>query len=817
MSFIIWHYTKGIKFYLGTWKNFVWFVLYFFSVKRLFSTLFAPWRRSLLIKDWEGFHPIQALLFHLTSTYFRFFGGLVRLAVIFFGLIIALLAIILGAMLFSVWLLLPLAIIFSFFIVFKSSLVFIVLLSIFILIVFLSITGYLDSRKEKALEMNFSQINNSPMIERILKRAEITKEEWNVIDFSKEDFQAPLEKLLIEKDLSLDDFNQIIKWEVARDHVKTNRKRFWTKESLHKILPIGRYWNYGYTRILDRFSIDLSKSDNTKYSEVELINYSGESEKIDLAFSKNDQASLILLGRPGIGKQSIIHYLAKKVRRNNAHPVFLYKRLVLIDLGEALNMAVDSDQNPASFLDEIFHEATAAGNVILVIKNISRYFNQEVALYKEIPALLTRYLDYPSFRIMATSSVKEYHQYIENNENFIKNCKTIEVSEPKEEDVIFMLMQKFEKLEEQGIFLSYQTINEAVKKSSFLGKITPFPGRAVTLMEDVLTYWKNNPGKVIDAQLVNEVVTLKTGVSQGVIQSDEKEKLLNLESILHQRIIGQELAIKKIAQAIKQSRAEMGEGNKPVGSFLFLGPTGVGKTETAKALAEGYYGDEKRMIRFDMNEYQESDSASRLVGSVENKTPGSLTSKVKDNPFSLVLLDELEKAHPDVLDIFLRILDEGYAQDAFDEKISFHGNIIIATSNAGSSLIKELVEKETDSEKIKETLIDHLIKENIYKVEFLNRFDDVIFYEPFTAEGLKQVTMLMLTNFAQKIEKEKNIQIRYSEDVIDKVIQDGYDSIFGARSIRRYINDKIKTLIVDKILKEGLTKGGQILIKTEDL
>lgn len=816
MSILKWHYQNGIKFYLKVWKNFLWFVLYFFSVRRLFHTLFAPWRRSLLIKDWEGFHPIQALLFHITSGYFRFFGGLVRLAVIILGLAAYLLVILIGALTFLAWLLLPALIIFVIILFFQLPILALAILPFILLAIFLSIIGFHEASRKPVLEMDFEEIKNIPLINRILERANISKQEWEKIDFSG-DFQPALKKLLTQKDLDLKDFNEIMNWERAREHINRQNKKFWTKQSLKKTLPIGSCWNYGRTPLLDKFSIDLSKNDPTDYAEIELINYDKEMEMINLAFSKDSQSSLILLGRPGIGKQSIIHYLAKKIRRNSVHPCFLYQRIIRIDLKEVLNAAVDSNKNPASLLDEIFYQAATAGNVILFIENLAQYFDSDSKLYGEVPGLLAKYLDYPPFRLMATCSAKDYHRFIENNENIIKNCKSLEVSEPKKQDVAFMLIQRLDKLEQSKIFLSYQTIREIIEKSSFLGKIMPLPGRAITLMDEVITYWDNNQTGEITPQTVNQVIELKTGVPQGVIDKKEKEQLLNLEEVLHKRIVGQDHAIRKVAQAIKQSRTEMGEGNKPVGSFLFLGPTGVGKTETAKALAEAYYGNEQRMIRFDMNEYQNEDSAGRLIGDSQTNTPGSLVSKVKDNPFSLILLDELEKAYPDVLDIFLRILDEGYAVDAFDEKVSFHGNIIIATSNAGSALIKEMVENNEEPEKIEKRLVDHLIEKNIYKVEFLNRFDDVVFYEPFTPEQLRAVIRLMLNRLADRLREDKNISINFSKEVIEKIIEEGYRPIFGARSIRRYINDKIETIITDKILKGELNKGSEATITPEDL
>jgi ATP-dependent Clp protease ATP-binding subunit ClpA len=285
------------------------------------------------------------------------------------------------------------------------------------------------------------------------------------------------------------------------------------------------------------------------------------------------------------------------------------------------------------------------------------------------------------------------------------------------------------------------------------------------------------------------------------------------------RVINQEEAVSFLADAMRRTRAGVAEPGKPIGTFLFLGPTGVGKTETSKALAESYFGSEKRMIRLDMTEYQSLEAIDKLIGSPNGSEQGLLTNAIRENPFSLVLLDEIEKAHPNILNLFLQVLDEGRLTDNLGRTVSFRNSIIIGTSNAGAELIRKYVERKAGYAYsfFKKELQEHLLEEGIFRPEFLNRFDAVIVFMPLTRENLIDIALLMLKRLNKRLTQGKGIQFLVTKELAEKVAKLGYHPEFGARPMNRVIQDRIENKIAKQILEGNLRRGDVVEIKAQEI
>ena len=352
---------------------------------------------------------------------------------------------------------------------------------------------------------------------------------------------------------------------------------------------------------------------------------------------------------------------------------------------------------------------------------------------------------------------------------------------------------------------------------SFIQNV-PFPEKAISLLSEVLSYVSSHAliGNVVTQDHVTEVISKKTGIPLGRIEGEEKAKLLNMEELLHNRIIGQDQAVKHVAAALRRIRSGITERKRPIGTFLFLGPTGVGKTETAKALAAVYFGSDERMIRLDMTEYQEAASINRLIGNADTAAEAQFANAIRENPFSLVVLDELEKAHPNVMNLFLQILDEGRLTDAFEKKVSFKNTIIIATSNAGAEFIREYVKTGQNLSSIATRLLEHLMKSSIFKPEFLNRFDATIVFSPLTMDEVKQIAALMLRGLAARLEN-KGYVVTMEDALADEAAKRGFDQIFGARELRRFIQEKLENVIADRIIKGEYKEGDTISLTVTDL
>jgi ATP-dependent Clp protease ATP-binding subunit ClpA len=340
------------------------------------------------------------------------------------------------------------------------------------------------------------------------------------------------------------------------------------------------------------------------------------------------------------------------------------------------------------------------------------------------------------------------------------------------------------------------------------------------LSETAVEVRRRGAGSVLRDKDVMEVITEKTGIPLTDISSSEAEKLLNLEDKLHERVIGQFEAVRAVSAAIRRVRVGMKRENRPIGTFLFLGPTGVGKTELAKALAEAYYGSESAMIRLDMSEYQTVGSVEKLIGSSSDLSDtsggGILTEAVKRRPFSLILLDELEKANKNVLNLFLQVFDDGRLTDNLGRTVDFTNTIIIATSNAGSKVISKMViDKESSNERIFQMLEPYLLQS--FTPEFLNRFTAKIVFRSLSQKDVMAIARLQVNNLAYRLDKAQGIKLEVSDEALKKLSDLGYSAEYGARFLQRTIQEKVENLVAVKFLKGEIKRGDVFRIEKEDV
>jgi len=674
---------------------------------------------------------------------------------------------------------------------------------------------YLDSLKGEEGRFNETLSPDSQKV--ILEAAGIAqnrgKENITIEDIiiSQSKIDPIFRKHLIAGGLKTDDIENLTWWLETLEEKITERKKFWEWKNLIKKGSLAKNWAAGFTITLDQFSTDWTEVVKKRGLE-EIMGSDEEVMEMERILSQEGVHNVLLIGEPGTGRKSVIHALTQKLLFGQSLPELNYKRVVSLDIVSILTRFQSSGEVEA-VLEEIFQEVVSAGNIILVIDEFYSFISSPSGRSGsfDISPIILRYLPLPNFRIIGITSFLGLHLFIEKNPAILNFLSKVEVSDLTEKETIRLLENSVLSLEQKyKKFICYPTLRDIVKYSARYIHDVPFPKKAIDLLEEVMTYTvRYTKSKIVLPEYVSKLVSKKTDIPVGELELREREILLNLESLIHQRIINQEEAVKEISAALRRARADLTIRKGPMGCFLFLGPTGVGKTETAKALAEIYFGSENKIIRLDMSEFQNVIDIPRLLGSPEEE--GLFTTQVRERPFSLILLDEIEKAHPNILNLFLQVLDEGNLTDGLGRKIDFKNSIIIATSNAGYLVILEALKKDRAMPKIKDELLDFLFKEGIFRPEFINRFDAVIVFKSLTKENLLDIAELLLQKLKKNL-KEKEIEFIITQPLKEKITELGYHPIFGAREMRRVIQDKIENVLASALLSGQLKRGDRVEI-----
>lgn len=813
MNFFSWYFTAGILSVTKVAANYVRSVLHHYNLAGLLKTLFSPWKRDISFIP-KGLHPILWAEAFLNNIITRLLGAIVRMGVILWGLGVLLFIGIVVILVTTFALAAPFILLGGSFVIGQFFGI-VAGGTVFILATIVLIVQVLAWQRDSRKHIDFIQYpDQAPWRDRALLRLGVPPK-----SIDPETLASPAKRAAFFAVNRIFPEQVAAAWNIeGRSYARRElKRRFWDWENLKRDSRIGKYWSYAYTPHLDHYVSDLSEADFSTYRDQEWIGRENVLEMLTLTLSRPTDSSALLVGPPGIGKRSLIHALARRIRENHfTERAIDESRLLVLDMGQAISDAHAEGIDPKGMLRSLFNEAVYAGNVVLVIENIDLFLNPESDLC--VSDVLNDYLALPSCRIIGLLTPEAYQTLGRGQIPALKYFETIVVPEPTKDETIDIMVETFRTLERRRPVFTVRGLQSIVDGAERYNWERPFPERAIDLAQEILLFWEKQPDVAfIDRPTVEDFLEMKSGIPMGEASEGEREKLLNLEALLHERIIGQDEAITQISEAFRKARVGLGNDKKPIGSFLFLGPTGVGKTETAKALAAVYFNDPDRMVRLDMSEFQTPQSIEELIGSAEMNVPGRMTTLIREHPYTILLLDELEKVYPPALDLFLQILDEGYVTDGFGRKVNFRNTIVIATSNAGADRIHQATAAGQTMGELKDELIEMIISQGIFRPEFLNRFDGVILFNSLTPSEMEEVTAQKLRAFAEKLYTEKRIRINFTPEAIRAIVERGYEREFGVRSINRYISDVVEDAIVKRLLAGTLTEGAEITFTDQDL
>ncbi len=569
----------------------------------------------------------------------------------------------------------------------------------------------------------------------------------------------------------------------------------------HRVM--NRAWTARPTPILDRYSDDLT--DLARAERVGfLIGHEQEYRSLVDILSRSAKPNVMLIGEPGSGKESIISHLAFNIVKDTVPDPLFDKRLVSLSISE---LSSGSDPQELSLrAAAILREILAARNIILYIPDIHNLFKTGGNGYMTVADIFLPAISGDAFQVIGSTYPKEMKQYIEDHPDFAHVFEPIRIEELSEDDAVKLLTYDSIILEKQyNITISFEAVKAAVNIAHKYFKQKLLPSSAEDLLKEALASATQRGEKVLTNDLVIALAERKINVPMHRTTKEEAEKLLNLEAIIHEQLIDQEQAVTAVARSLREYRSGLARSSGPIAAFLFVGPTGVGKTELAKILTKIMFGSEQLMLRFDMSEYQDKQSIYRFIGTPDGKMSGMLTEAVIQKPYSLMLLDEFEKAHPDVLNLFLQVFDDGRITDNVGRVVDFQNTIIIATSNANSDLIKDAIDQGKTIADIKDEFKKKLA--SYFRPELLNRFSDVIIFKHLSTEDTLAIARMQIGKLVRTLSEEQGIVMEVDEAVIQILAKEGYDPMFGARPLRTVINDRIKSELAEMILRGDVRKG----------
>ncbi len=607
-----------------------------------------------------------------------------------------------------------------------------------------------------------------------------------------------IDNMLLKFDLRVADFEQTLNYLEKKKRI-WRRVYIWDEDFVvHHLKGVNRGWLGVPTPSLDRYSEDLTKR-AVREGFPDLEREKGVVTDIVNILTQQTGRNVVAVGPPGSGKTALVKHLAKQIVAGDAPQALATKRLVVLDLTKLLS-GVKTQGELAERVKDVFEEVAFAQNVIIVIEEIHELGVGEVGSAYNLYSLMQPYLEGDAFQFIGTTEAENYSRILEKNGSFARMFRKIELEPAAPLDTINILEYRSIEAERKSkIRVSYIAIKAAVELSQKYIRDRVLPDSAISVFKEALTEAVN---KWVTKDIVRRVISSRVKIPLLEIGTADKNKLLNLEAELHSRLIGQEIAVKAVSDSLRRSVTGLREEGRPIGSFLFVGPTGVGKTELAKTLADVYFKTGGAFLRFDMSEYQNPGSVVRLIGGPGEG--GLLTESVRNRPYALLLLDEFEKANSKILTLFLQVLDDGRLTDGAGRIISFENTIIIATSNAGSLIIAQGLEQGKDLKTLDRQVNDELLK--IFKPELVNRFDEVVLFKALSQQELEKIVKLKLTQLKNQL-SSKGYLLEFDPALISELAKRGFDPVLGARPLRRLIQDTLEAKFSRLILENKLVKG----------
>ena len=660
----------------------------------------------------------------------------------------------------------------------------------------------------------------------------------------------------------------------------------WPRELMRNIRMVGdsQYMQGG---TLDQFGTDLTfRAADGRMDPI--VGREAQMDRILQILSRRTKNNPCLIGEPGVGKTAIVEGLAQRIVAGTVPEMLRSKRIVTLDMASMVAGSKYRGEFEER-MKRVLNEVTANRDVLLFIDELHTIIGAGGAEGSlDASNIMKPFLSRGEVQVIGATTIAEYRKYVEKDPALERRFQPVMVEEPTAEESVRILKglrPAYEK--HHGVLITDEALEEAVALSKRYINDRYLPDKAIDLMDEScarkhLTYGGDSrkiqemqeeirsisgqleealkEGRMADASELNreldemvkstkrekakadkalrkagmevtgqdiaQTVASWTGIPAARVAESEGKRLLKLESELHKRVIGQEEAVSAVARAIKRGRAGLKDPRRPVGSFLFLGPTGVGKTELAKAVAQSVFGDEQSMIRVDMSEYMEKHSVSKLVGSppgyVGYEEGGQLSEKVRRHPYSVILFDEIEKAHPDVFNILLQVLDEGHITDSQGRKVDFKNTVLIMTSNAGAQAImspKRLGfgsgnDAKADYAKMKDGVLEEIRR--LFKPEFLNRIDDIIVFHSLTKENIGDIVKLLCKELAGRSKEQMGITLKFAKSARELIAKEGYDDKYGARPLKRALQTKVEDLLSEEILSGRVKAGDTVTVYEKD-